>query len=175
MRDRRFIAVHRGGPLTIENHRALMNWAIKCSEHVLHLIPDDIDNRLAHALQTAKEWKEGKVKTGECMKASVAAHATARELSDPVKIAVARSIGQCVATAHMADHSMGAALYALKAVKLAGGDVEGEREWQEGEVGKLPEELVGVVEGAIREKREGGWGFRGRSSQLFLRRGMYLV
>ncbi len=155
MRDKRFVAVHRGGPLTKVHHRKLMNWAIKCSEHVLHLIPDDIDERLAHALRTAKEWKEGKVRTGECMKASVNAHATAREFSDPVKIAIARSIGQCVATAHMSDHSMGAALYALKAVKLAGGDVDEERMWQEGEVGKLPPQIIELIQENMRVKGKG--------------------
>jgi hypothetical protein len=35
-------------------------------------------------------------------------------------IAVARSVGHAVATAHIADHSLGAAWYALKAVKSAG-------------------------------------------------------
>ena len=37
---------------------------------------------------------------------------------DYAEIAVARAIGHTVATAHMADHSLGAALYALKAVKI---------------------------------------------------------
>jgi hypothetical protein len=31
----------------------------------------------------------------------------------------------------MADHSLGAAWYALKAVKAAGGSVDAEREWQD--------------------------------------------
>lgn len=41
------------------------------------------------------------------MKASVYAHAIARESSTPLAIELARSVGQTVATAHMADHSLG--------------------------------------------------------------------
>jgi len=40
------------------------------------------------------------------------------------------AVGQGVATAHMADHCMGAALYAQKALKLAGKSFEDERNWQ---------------------------------------------
>ena len=64
------------------------------------------------------------------MKASQGAHTVARESSDPVKIAVARAIGHAVATAHMADHSLGSALYALKAVKITGNSIDQERKWQ---------------------------------------------
>ena len=38
-----FIAEHRGGPLTKDNHRKLIKWAIECSEHVLSLIDKEID------------------------------------------------------------------------------------------------------------------------------------
>ena len=117
MRDKRFIAEHRGGPLTKDNHHKLIRWARECSEHVLSLIDEDIDKRLLYALHVAKEWENENVTIGEAMKASLGAHAVARESSDPATTAVARSIGHTVATAHMADHSPGGALYALKAVR----------------------------------------------------------
>lgn len=129
----------------MEEHRKLIRWARECSEHVLPLIEGNIDERLIHALKVAKEWENDKVKTGVAMKASVGAHAAAREYSDPVFVAVARSIGQTVATAHMADHSMGAALYALKAVKHGGKSINKEREWQNKQLQKLPSEIVGLV------------------------------
>src|SRR5664280_1021600 len=114
MRDKRFIAEHRGGLLTKENHHKLIRWARECSEHVLSLIDGEIDKRLLDALHIADEWENENVSTGEAMKASLSAHAVAREYSDPASIAVARSVGHTVATAHMADHSLGGALYALK-------------------------------------------------------------
>ncbi|MFA6622133.1 MAG: putative immunity protein, partial [Candidatus Caldatribacteriota bacterium] len=60
MRDKSFIAVHRGGLLTKEQHRNLIEWARKCSEHVIPLLGNNIDNRLIAALEIAQEWKENK-------------------------------------------------------------------------------------------------------------------
>ncbi len=142
MRDKRFIAEHLGGPLKKKQHYQLITWAYNCSEHVLPLLGERIDERLKNALNVAKEWKEGKASVGDARKASVAAHALARESSNPTAILVARSVGQAVATAHMADHSLGAAWYALKAVKHAGKSIDAERNWQDEQL--LPEikELV---------------------------------
>ena len=142
MRDQRFVAEHRGGTLTKAQHRLLMAWSCKCVEHVLPLLGEPIDDRLKYALLIAKKWEKGEVKTGEAMKASVGAHATAREYSDKTKIAVARAIGHAVATAHMADHSLGGALYALKALKNAGGSVDDERKWQKRRIPVGLKELV---------------------------------
>ena len=131
MRDHRFIAEHRGGPLKKEQHFQLIEWACGCSEHVIRLAGDKPDERLIHAIQVAKEWAKGNASVGDARKASVDAHAAARENSNPCSIAVARSVGHAVATAHMADHSTGAADYALKAVKNAGKSVVAERQWQD--------------------------------------------
>ena len=90
----------------------------------------------------AKEWAKGNASTGDAMKASAAAHAVARESSNPTSIAVARSVGQAVATAHMADHSLGAAWYALKAVKNAGKSTDAERRWQDEQ---LPSEIKDLI------------------------------
>jgi hypothetical protein len=142
MRDRRFVAEHRGGPLKKEQHCQLITWACDCAEHVLNLYGDIIDERLKNALLIAQEWARGTASTGDAMKASVAAHAVARESSDPVSGAVARSVGQAVATAHMADHAPGAAWYALKAVKHAGLSPGAERRWQDEH---LPPEIKDLV------------------------------
>jgi len=99
MRDNRFVAVHRGGPLTKDHHQ-LMRWARKCSEHLLPLIDQKIDQQLMNALYVAKEWEKDKITVGEARNASVSAHTLARESSNPMIIAVARSIGHAVATAH---------------------------------------------------------------------------
>jgi hypothetical protein len=131
MRDKRFFAVHRGGPLTKAHHHQLIKWARKCSEHLLTLIDQETDPRLIHALNIAKEWEQNNATVGEARKASLGAIAVANETTNPIITAVARSIGHAVATAHMADHSISAAEYALKAVKLSGGSIEVERKWQD--------------------------------------------
>ncbi len=155
MRDKRFIAIHRGGLLTKDNHNKLIRWSRKCSEHVLSLIDGDIDKRLLYALHVAIEWENENVKAGEAMKASLGAHAVARESSNPTSIAVARSVGHAVATAHMADHSLGGALYALKAVRLAGKSIDEERDWQTKQFQQLPSDIVELVLTTMIKKAKG--------------------
>ena len=142
MRDNRIIAEYRGGLLTKKHHRQLMIWSCICTEHVLPLLGETLDERLKNALLIAREWANGNTTAGEAMKASVGAHAVARELTDPTSIAVARAVGQAVASAHMADHSLGAAIYALKAIKSAGKSIETERKWQNEQ---LPLEIKEIV------------------------------
>jgi len=142
MRDKRFIAEHRGGPLKKEKHYQLMNWACDCAEHILPLFGEKIDERLIHALNVGRSWAQGNASVGDARKASVDAHAVARESTNPVAIAVARAVGHAVATAHMADHSLVPAWYALKAVKNAGKSVDAERKWQDEQ---LPPEIKELV------------------------------
>ena len=151
MRDHRFVAVHRGGPLTLEHHRQLITWAADCAEHVLPLAGSlSDDQRLLEAINVARAWAQGKVPVGTAQKASLGAHATARAALTPTATAVARSVGQAVATAHMADHSLGAALYALKAVAADGQSTELEHHWQ---LEQLPLELKTLVFSALQSPR----------------------
>ena len=145
MRDKRFIAEHRGGTLSNKQHRELMMWACDCAKHALPLFGNRTDKRLTKALLVAETWVKGKASVGDARKASVNAHKVARELSNPIEIAIARSIGQAVATAHMADHALGAAWYALKAVKHAGESADKERKWQDDHLPSEIKELVLTV------------------------------
>lgn len=149
-RDRRFVAVHRGGSLDLTRHRLLAAWAADCAEHVLPLFdnrhPDDDRPRLA--IEGARAWSRGEITVGEARADSVHAHAAARDASEDEARAVARASGHAVATAHMADHSLGAAAYAVKAVKLASptadagmaGDLE--HRWQRERLPEAVRELV---------------------------------
>jgi hypothetical protein len=119
-----------------------MKWAIGCSSHVLPLFGEPVDERLLYALRVGDDWHMGKASVGQAQKASLGAHAVAREQANTVAVAVARSVGQTVATAHMADHSLGGALYALKAVAAAGGSMDAERRWQDEQ---LPEDVRELV------------------------------
>jgi hypothetical protein len=131
MRDTRFVAEHRGGPLTNDQHKQLVLWACKCVENVLPLISKKVDKRLTNAIKIAKEWTKDNASVGDARNASIDAIAVANELSDPIEIAVARAVGHAVATAHMADHSLRAADYALKAIKLADKSMNIERKLQD--------------------------------------------
>lgn len=150
MRDRNFVAEHRGGRLSRQHHHCLMEWACKCAEHVLPLLSEN-NQGLEGALHVGRAWVKGKASVGDARKASVEAHRVARESSDQTSSAVARSVGHAVATAHMADHSLGSALYALKAVNSAGGSIDAERKWQNGRLPKEISEMV-LAELASKEK-----------------------
>lgn len=158
MRDKRFIAEHRGGSLKNEQHYQLIQWACDCAEHVLPLFGETIDGRLKNALYVAQEWKQRNASVGDARKASLGAIAVARETSNLTAIAVARSVGHAVATAHMGDHSLGAAWYALKAVKHAEKSIDGERKWQDE---KLPSEIKELILTARKAERSKKWKYAG--------------
>jgi hypothetical protein len=130
MRDKRFIAEHRGGPLKKEHHRQLIKWACDCVEHAVLHFSEIPDKRLIDALCTAKNWQLGNASVGDARSASMNAISVARESSEPSEIYLARAVGHAAASAHMADHSIRAAEYALKTVKAKGKSPEEERIWQ---------------------------------------------
>ncbi len=119
-RDPRFVPVHRGGLLDEAHHRLLASWAADCAEHVLSLFTAKYpeDNRPGRAIETARAWSRGEASVDEAREAAFAAHAAARSASDKAARAVARAASHAVATAHMADHGLGAAAYAIKAMQL---------------------------------------------------------
>lgn len=53
---------------------------------------------------------------------AAAAHAAARDVTDPAAVAAARAAGHAAAVAHMASHALGAAAYAARAATLAAED-----------------------------------------------------
>lgn len=157
-RDRRFVATHRGGPLDQESHRLLAVWAADCAEHVLPLFEArrPQDDRPRRAVQLARSWARGEVRTGECMRASVAAHAAARESADDSSTAAARACGHAAATAHMADHSLGAAHYAVKAARFSadtagGGEAAAGRE-RACQLDRLPVQVRELVTSAFAQR-----------------------
>ena len=69
--------------------------------------------------------------------------------------AVARSVAQGVATAHMADHCVGAALYAQRVLKLAKKSYEDEKMWQVERLNRLPGDLADLVRVTLSIKAKG--------------------
>ncbi|MFC1706983.1 putative immunity protein [Planctomycetota bacterium] len=150
MRDQRYKAAHRGGPLGLQQHRLLAAWAADCAEHVLPRFtchhPEEC--RPSKAIEAAQAWSRGEITVGAARTASVAAHAAAREVHNEAPQHVARAAGHAVATAHMADHAPRAAAYAIKAMRAASREqdedaaVEQEHRRQRE---RLPEEIRELV------------------------------
>src|SRR5512143_3278988 len=131
MRDKRFVAIQRGGLLDLDRQRLMTTWAADCAEHVLPLFANfSSDDRPLRAINAARAWSRGESSVGDARRAALGAHDAARAIGNRSAAAVARAAGHAAATAHMADHCLHAAAYALKAVQLAGRNVESERAWQ---------------------------------------------
>lgn len=115
IRDPRLITTRRGGTLTDEHHHLIAEWALLCAEHVLALFEGESDDpRPRQAIEVGRAWIRGEVRMRDAHKMAFQANAAGRGLPDPAKFA-ALSAGQAVAVAHVAEHGLGAAAYAIRA------------------------------------------------------------
>ena len=119
-RDPRLVTLRRGGTLVDADHRRLALWAAVCAEHVLPLFEQARpgNKRPRRAIEQARAWARGEITMTQARAAAFAAHAAARAATGAAKEA-ARAAGHAVAVAHMADHELGAAAYAIRAVRAA--------------------------------------------------------
>jgi hypothetical protein len=144
-RDPRLITVRRGGTLTDADHHLLALWAAACAEHVLPLFeavrPDD--DRPRRAIEAARAWVRGELPMMQTREDGGHAMGAARDLTGAARFA-AYAAGQAAVVAHVAEHDLGAAAYAIKAVRAADGDAAGREEcrWQRERLPAAVRELV---------------------------------
>jgi Imm-5 like putative immunity protein len=149
VRDPRFVTIRRGGILTDSDHHLLALWAASCAEHVLALFESvrPVDPRPRRAIEYARRWVGGEVTMMQARAAGGHAMGAARDLRGAARYA-AYAAGQAGAVAHVAAHELGAASYAIKAVRAAAsngeGDAAGRREchWQRDQLPKGVRALV---------------------------------
>ena len=160
-RDARFITVRRGGTLSDDDHRLLALWAAECAEHVVHLFESaqPADDRPRQAIAQIRAWTRGEITMSESRAAGGHAMAAARVLTGAPRHA-AFAAGQAAAVAHVAAHELGAAAYAIKAVRAAASPDEaddagrGECRWQRAQ---LPDEIRELVLDDQRRRNEICW------------------
>ena len=160
-RDPRLVTVRRGGTLQDADHHLLAVWAADCAQHVLHFFeqaqPGDVRPR--RAIEQTHAWVRGEITMTQARKAAFAANAAAREVSGAAKEA-AHAAGQAVAVAHVAAHELGAAAYAIRAVRAAAPENEREDagrvecQWQRAQ---LPIEIRELVLDDQRLRNEKCW------------------
>jgi len=149
VRDPRFITIRRGGTLTDSDHQLLALWAATCAKHVLHLFETvkPSDPRPRRAIEQARAWVSGEVKMMRARAAGGAANSAARPLTGAARFA-AYAAAQAAVVAHVAAHELGAATYAIKAVRAAAPKNEGdstgriECQWQRDQLPEAIRELV---------------------------------
>ena len=139
VRDPRLITVRRGGSLTDADHRRLALWAALCAEHVLHLFEDErtSDARPRDAIEAARRWARGDMNMMDARSCGGHAMGAARRLQGAARCA-AYSAGQAACVGHVAEHDLGAAAYAIRAMQAANpgdpGAGRAERDWQRGQL-----------------------------------------
>ncbi|MGW0228422.1 putative immunity protein [Actinopolymorpha singaporensis] len=149
VRDLRFVTIRRGGTLTDSDHQLLALWAASCAEHVLGLFESvrPEDPRPRQAIEHARAWVHGEVKMMQARAAGGHAMGAARDLRGAARHA-AYAAGQAAVVAHVAAHELGAAAYAIKAVRAAAPEGEGETagrrecQWQRAQLPQAIRELV---------------------------------
>ena len=148
-RDPRFVTVRKGGTLDDNTHRLLAVWSADCAARVLDLFEREHpgDTRPRAAVDQTYAWAGGEITTTQARDAAYAAHDAAKGTAGAAREA-ARAAGHAVATAHMADHGLGGAAYAIRAIRAAalphGREEAGRAEcrWQQAHLPSAIRELV---------------------------------
>lgn len=147
VRDPRLVTIRRGGTLTDTDHRLLAVWAARCAGHVLHLfeVEQPSDTRPREAIDAAYAWARGEMRMMSARACGGRAMGAARPLRGAARYA-AYSAGQAACVGHLAEHDLGAAAYAIKAIQSANpagaGASRAERDWQRGQ---LPRQIRALV------------------------------
>ena len=161
VRDPRLIPVRRGGLLQDAHHRLIALWAADCAQHVLHFFEQEQPDvyRPRRAIEQARAWARGEVTMTQARTAAGHAMGAARPLRGAAREA-AYAAGQAAAVAHVADHGLGAAAYAIRAVRAAAPKAEqleaGRREcrWQRAQ---LPDDIRELVLDDQRNRNKYCW------------------
>jgi hypothetical protein len=96
-------------------------WAADCAERVISYFEEKCpeDDRPRKAIEATRMWAQtGVFKMADVRKVALAAHAAARNIEkDDAARSAARAAGQALATAHVPNHAIAAAIYAATAVR----------------------------------------------------------
>ena len=149
VRDPRLVTIRRGGSLTDEHHHLLALWAAECAEHVLGLFEEARpgDARPRAAIEATRAWAAGEQAMMATRAAGGHAMGAARDLTGAPRFA-AYAASQAAVVAHVAEHDLGAAAYAIKASVAAGRPEEAEAirsaecRWQRGRLPVAVRDLV---------------------------------
>ena len=127
VRDPRLVTIRRGGSLTDEHHHLLALWAAECAEHVLGLFEEarPEDERPRAAIEAIRAWAAGERAMMTTRAAGGHAMGAVRDLRGAPRFA-AYAAGQAAVVAHVAEHDLGAAAYAIKAAVAAAAPEEAE-------------------------------------------------
>lgn len=107
--------------LSEDDRRLVAAWAADCAEHVLPVFlaeaPDDA--RPGVLIARARAFARAELHTAEGIRQRFSGGVGTADTLSPAARAAARAAGQAAAVCHMGAHALGAAAYAVQAVRLA--------------------------------------------------------
>lgn len=104
--------------IRLQSHRTLILWSFMCIEDIIDELKEKYPNeeRPVKAFNLCKAWSRGEVKMQVAKKALLEVHSIAKEIDDPVDIALFHAIGQGCAVVHVETHAIGLPIYELTAI-----------------------------------------------------------
>ena len=101
-----------------QDHRAIILWALEFAKGTAEILtlkyPGEI--RPKTAVESARQWAEGKIKMPEAQQAILHCHAFAKEISNLEDIALCHAVGQACSVVHTSGHAIGYPMYELTAM-----------------------------------------------------------
>lgn len=135
--------------LSEADRRRAAEWAADCAERVLALFEAACpgDDRPRAAIARTRAFARGELDTASEIRRRFAGGGAARDAGSPAAATAAKAAGQAAAVCHMGAHALGAAAYAVAAVRLSAPD---RPEAAEQEIGWQMDHMSGEVRAALR-------------------------
>lgn len=110
--------------IILQQHKTLIMWALDCLQPYLKIFNQayPCDERLNNCVVQAKRWAYGEIKMGVAKRAILITHGVAKEIEDPLLIAIIHGVAQACSTVHTETHALGLVFYGLTADYLRTND-----------------------------------------------------
>lgn len=103
-----------------QKHRTIVMWILQWANQTADILnkryPDE--ERFNNAIVQSTRWAMGKIKMPIAKKAILDCHKVAKEIDNPIDIALCHAIGQACSSVHVETHAIGFVFYDLTALVL---------------------------------------------------------
>ena len=102
----------------VQNRRVLTLWALDLAGEVSRIFEKRHPNQFLprNTVSMARAWAQGQIKMSAAKRAILDCHALAKEMKEPVDIALCHAIAQGCSVVHTTGHALGLPIYELTAI-----------------------------------------------------------
>lgn len=103
-----------------QKHRTIVMWILQWATQTANILNNRYpgEERFNNAIVQSTRWAMGKIKMPIAKKAILQCHGVAKEINDPIDIALCHAIGQACSSVHVETHAIGFVFYDLTALVL---------------------------------------------------------